>query len=922
MRKMKRLVSLLLATAMLLTSAVFTLSASAEENLPAVEVTDADWLLVEKLEAFGAITNEYEDIGMYVTRRQMVDIIINYLRLQVVSTAEGKSPFLDVPKNDISIGNIIALYDAGVITGDDEYKFHPDDNLTYDDAIVFVVNAVGHKLFAVREGGYPTGYHRIALKHDMLDGLKFNSGKEFIPLCDVYKMLESAMNVGAVTPVTFTNGEVDYQVSDTETFLSDVYNIVEYKGIVTGTENTRLTKPDSNMTDEQVEIDGVVYDTPGYVYATSLGRSVYYYIRKTADGEYDVAYVEENEKVNSVKKVYSEDLLISKTTTDRIYYTDENDKERHLNLATNVDVIYNGKCYRGYGSVVNVMPKNGYIEVLDNTGDTVYDVLFVYDYKTVVIGAVDTYDQKFMAMFKNSEGEYETFDLSKHGDKINIREMPDYKEMQLSSLKQWDVATIMESKSDPKMITIYISRNSIAGTVEELSDEYGAKINGEYYEISDDYIGTDIIPGMGAIFYLDFNGKIVAIERDGTTAVGEYAVLIGIDYDDNPVASGIEAKVYTADGSLSIIPLKNVITIDGKRFNTSSEIEKTAGYLTDNTTSDLGKYYIAEPYVVRIVVSDGKISSIDTGKTGEDGKLQRIAYGSSNMLHRTDGFLKAANADGTTLYTYFKKNETIVFCIPKIDEINDLDQYSIMTTLPDNRIYHKLDPSAVKYAHDVDVDTYSIYNLAGNSIERADVILLSGVNLTDAKSSGAVTGLKIVTKTTTAINGEGEEAAILYVNENVKELVAPQVTIDDIDGKKEKISAAKINDYIKPGMTITTSRNGDNEVTSISVLASYDAETDEVAVSSNKVGSRELINTDANYTIQGVVRYVDAEEMLLQIDDGTRVQLLPLKGSVISYRPKNEKAVSGTVSDIAEGDQVIINGTRYYQVSTIIVYKR
>ena len=472
MKKMKRFMSLLLATAMLLTSAVFTLSVYAEENLPAVEVTDADWLLVEKLEAFGAITNEYEDIGMYVTRRQMVDIIAKYLRMQVAGAATGKSPFMDVPKNDISIDGITALYNAGIISGDNEYKFHPDAYLTYDEAIVFVVNAVGHKFFANREGGFPTGYHRIAIKEGMLDGLKFNSGKDYIPLCDVYKMLESAMDVGAVVPVTFTSGEVDYQVSDTETFLSDVYDIVEYKGIVTGTENTRLTKPESNMSDEQVEINGVVYDTPGYVYATSLGRAVYYYIRKTADGEYDVAYVEENNKVNKVKKIESEDLLLSKVSSSKIYYVDENDKERHLNLDDNVDVIYNGKCYRGYGSVKNVLPKYGYIEALDNTGDEVYDVLFVYDYKTVVIGAVDTYEEKFVAMFKNDAGEYEEFDLSKHGDKIDIREMPSYTKLNLKTLKQWDVATIMESKSDPKMITIYISRESVAGTVEELSDEY------------------------------------------------------------------------------------------------------------------------------------------------------------------------------------------------------------------------------------------------------------------------------------------------------------------------------------------------------------------------------------------------------------------------------------------------------------------
>ena len=178
MRKFKKALALILSVAVISSLCVFQLItpvAAEEESVSSVVITDDELLLIEKLEAFGVISNQY-DPSSNATRREMAEIIAKYIALPSGGTATT-SPFGDVAADDRAIGAISGLYNMGVITGDENGNFYPDNNVTYDEALVFIINAIGHKIFAQRSGGYPTGYHRIAIQHDMLDDISMSSGK-------------------------------------------------------------------------------------------------------------------------------------------------------------------------------------------------------------------------------------------------------------------------------------------------------------------------------------------------------------------------------------------------------------------------------------------------------------------------------------------------------------------------------------------------------------------------------------------------------------------------------------------------------------------------------------------------------------------------------------------------------------------------
>ena len=914
MKEMKRFVSLLVVLATLAASAAFSSSVYAEdaqEELPVVELTDADRVIVEKLEAFGAITNEYDDIGMYVTRRQMVDIITKYLRLQVSGTNPTQSPFIDVSVKDASIDKITALYNAGIITGDEALKFHPDDNLTYDEAIVFVVNAVGHKLFAAREGGFPTGYHRIAIKLGMLSNLKFQSGREQIPLCDVYKLLESAMEAGAVIPMNFTDGSVDYRVSETETFLSDTYDITEYKGIVTGNENTRLTSTLSNLTDEQIEIDNVVYDTPGYVYATSLGRSVTYYLRKTADSDFEIAFVEENTKVNNLTKVDSKDLVPDKTMSNRIYYTDENDRERHISLANNIDVIYNGKCYSGYGKIENVLPEEGYIEALDNTGDNTAEILFVYAYKDIVVNSIDTYDETFTAMYTNEKFAYDFQE-----DKVQFYLMPENKKIGLSSLKQWDVATIMESKGSPKLITVYVSRQTVTGMVDEVSTDLGYLIGGEYYKTSNDYQGGEIKAGMSAVFYLNINGKIVASDRGGVAGTQNYAVVAGLDYNEQSVVSEIQLKLFTQDGTFITAPLKSTVNIDGNRYTTSgSGVENILKVLSNGSKNSEGNYYIHSAYVVRYTISDGKISYLDTGKTGEEGKLHEFAAGTSFLL-RDNGIMRLTTNDAGTKYARYVPNESYIFLTPGEGKLDETENYKVQRNLKVNYYYRQ----SGNYTQVI--EDYVVYDLNSSDINVADVVLLRGCSVSEGISSNT-SKFNVVTKVTSAVDAEGNATKKIYMNESESAIVSDKVEYrKGNDAKYTEIKPDEISSVIKPGYVIQYGTDEDGYIDAIDIMTEYNAETGEITplFSSSPIGD----GTDGYNKVMGVVSNNATDKNLITFIDGSGTENMVYTGSpsVVIYRPKTEKATTGDINSITVGDTVVVRLQKYVNAAEIIVFKQ
>ena len=604
-----------------------------------------------------------------------------------------------------------------------------------------------------------------------------------------------------------------------------------------------------------------------------------------------------------------------------------------------MDVIYNGKCYSGYGKIQNVLPKFGYIVALDNTGDEATDVLFVYEYNDIVIGSVDTYDETITAMFSGEE-----FVLDSHDDKINIRLMPENKRLSMATLKQWDVASILESKSDPKMYTIYVSRDTVTGTVEEINSEYGYLINGDYYEPAPGTnFGDEIVAGMSAVFYLDFNGKIVCTDRSKAVSENEnYAVVTGIDYNVKSATSEVMVQLYTHEGSFMEVPLKSNVNIDGKRYNaTGSDMEQVLNILSNGAVSASGNYYVEGAYVVRYALSDGKLSYLDTGKTGVNGKLRKFANAPESseaertyFLARSGGVMqvvsKEPNAETgaevrTTRYASYVPNQVYVFTVPNDGELDQTEEYSVSRNVQASKYYRGF---STESSHTKYVSGFMMYDLGENETNTVDVIMTKGGGTSTQISETST--MYVVTKITNAVDAEGETASKLYLNEGTEALTSDK--IEEISGliTEKDVDAEKLGDIIKPGMVICYGTDEKGLVDRIQVLAIYDAVTGKVEIeTAGMSGSSNLANIqDGRGRTAGTVLFNDSDKKILNLKpaDGAASNALITSGTanVTVYRDNGSKvtATSGNIASITEGDFVIVRLEGYFGARDIIVFKK
>lgn len=112
----------------------------------------------------------------YVTRAQMAAIICRMLGETVVSS--GSTGFSDVPVSYWANGYIVKATELEIISGYRDGTFRPDNTVTYEQAVKMVIIAAGLSAAAEEQGGYPTGYLLVAEQIDILGNLGLEMGAQ------------------------------------------------------------------------------------------------------------------------------------------------------------------------------------------------------------------------------------------------------------------------------------------------------------------------------------------------------------------------------------------------------------------------------------------------------------------------------------------------------------------------------------------------------------------------------------------------------------------------------------------------------------------------------------------------------------------------------------------------------------------------
>ncbi len=684
MKSLKKLITMMLALAMILTSVGIT-SLASFSDINEGQVADA----VDKLVAGGIITG-YED-GTFrpenqITRAEFAAIVTRYKGIADNLGSDAVTGFKDLDADSSRAWArpyVKAAVDAKIINGFDDGTFRAGEPVTYEQAVKMLVCAAGYEIVAQSEynkiiitnpnATWSAGYIAAGNKHGITKGVITAQISEPALRGVVAVLTSNTIDLPALN----LNEDGSYVKDETQ---NNDQNLVQVTGSVTGTYYTGL------------ETDHVAIGPDEIIIKTSKGEEKYQLAEKLVEnfdledyiGKYVLAYYDKLErKITSISQrnttsiVVNEQDVIRPISGNELKYYDSKGSRQSVDLAA-YTWIYNGK-YVTAGSIdLQTNFKNGKIELVESAGNKVakitsYEVFVVNGY-TKSTGKVTF---KYGKTYKGQE--YYQFPSSTDAKPV-IYVNGAKKSFDSLSLPSYSVINYMESPSGAagnKVKKMYVTTGAKSGKVtSNYDDRRKVELNDNVFYLTNDYAdyaGSDKAPfeigDSYKNYYLDHTGQIAAINYNAAQS-SSYMFGYIIDADRNQI------KLLKNDGTIEDINLKDKLKVDGNLVN-ASEVRDllsasagtvNASYNAIFTSTPVSGY--AQP--VKYSLTSGVIDGIDTIATGAGGSGDVFTYDAPLSGTTTP------NSSRVTINSItYQLSDAMILYVP--DNRTAENEYSIMT---------------------------------------------------------------------------------------------------------------------------------------------------------------------------------------------------------------------------------------------------
>ncbi len=604
----------------------------------------------EAIETLGALNIMIgDDDGQFrpgdtIRRSEFAKVAVEAMGLGNVAQASNyKTKYPDVVENHWANGYINVATDQGIVIGDDEANFRPDDSISYAEAMTILVRIIGHEPSAIVKGGFPTGYMAVGTQNGISKNAVAGANDKVVRGM-IAQMTFNALTVKMMEQVGFGSNE-KYEIVD-KTLLEDVLNVTKGNGQVTALGISSISGS-SILKDNEVRIGENVYTVSERALPSLrnlLGFNVVYYVAERGNGEQELILARAEKNKNNATTVATGN--IEKITAEEgqnvivEYWEDkENDKStKSLAIKAGAQMIYNGKPVSFDAALLK--PESGRIIVLDIDSNDVHDLVFVTSLSNIVVENVIAGSHKVTDKYGNPslvldpEDKDVKFTMTKSGQMVS-----------LSDLSEWDVLSVAKSL-DGTILSIEVSSNKITGKVEEIEGDKRV-INGESYEVAKNYKEAINLGDEGA-FYLDVEGKIAAVDTAATLS-SNYAYVVAAALSDG-FDTVLEVKVFNKEGETVILKSGNKIRLDGTSGKTPAE---ALAKLQDGSGN-------VEPQLITYELnSKGEISQLNTAKD----LTSSGAIDKNHLSLNAQGELTYKKAS-KKLGSYNISADTLVFNIP------------------------------------------------------------------------------------------------------------------------------------------------------------------------------------------------------------------------------------------------------------------
>ena len=625
MRNLKRALSLLLSSTMVLGMLVMGSSAASykdvtsEYNKEAIDVMEAVSVMVGD-------ENGNFNPDQNVTRAQMAVIMANLLDLKVDDFKNAVIPFTDVP--EWARPYVAACYADGITAGTSATTYGSNDTVTAAQAGLMMLKALG---YFQNPGDFGNDWQLAAIKQaskiDLYDGI--NAGATTaLTRNEVAQLGLNTLEATMVEP-DGTSGSID---------LGDI--VIDLGG-------TKYAEVVSSSSYAKAFADQIEYDKDGDAenkQTVQLGEKLYDGDLKKGDSAPDAfgrpsnqwkyktsevgTYAKEADATYTAE-IKSEDLYKDLGLDEKVtatVYTDGTGKAQtgSFDIEKNSDAPLggNGVLIEAYKSVKN--------------GKDAVTLTVINTYLAQVDGDYDKDDEELDLASVDGVKFYSGTLSSDNFSGLNAFEDEDYV---LLTIANDEVKSIEKAEVLNATVTSYTKGKSVTadGTKYEYSASAESAQTEKVYTLKDEY--TLVLDKSGYVLY-----------TDGVEASGNYVYVTEFGYE-GAVNQTWVANAYFANGTSEVIKVHSNSKMNDQ--NASEDVEKNAGWYTYTTKSD--KYVLTpagdgdEKIVVK---SNYTITSTEKFIT-ENGKVS---------INNIDGTLKANSktvfliddGDKVTLYTGIK----------------------------------------------------------------------------------------------------------------------------------------------------------------------------------------------------------------------------------------------------------------------------
>ena len=599
MRNLKRALSLLLSSTMVLGMLVMGSSAASYADVTSKQHEEA----IEVLKTVGIMTGD--ENGKFnpeakVTRNEMAVVMCNLLDYTVASY-KGTSPFTDVP--EWAEPYVAACYTNGITRGYDAKTYGGSDTVTTGQAALMLLKALGYFQYSADFGSdWLVETTKNGSTAGLFDGVA-TGAKEALTRNDVAQMVLNALEADLVKA----------EKNGSDVHVGDI--------VISGGKATYDARTGTDS--KYAKIDNTKVDGK---YTIQLGEDLYNGDLVKADGADDdfgrpsVKWTYENKEIGT----YADDADAVYTATvekQDLYDLVGSDVYNDLkNGDADFSVVVDGVALKDV-KLSNYIVKNDD----DDAGDKIIkkgattEVFIDDDSNDVVIAVINSYVAQV-------DGDYD-----KNDEELDLKALDGTALPADDTTLSADDFDYLDTYSDEDYVLVTVANKEIktidlAETVEGKVTAYTEKknvtVDGTKYEYSKNY--TDAVKDDSNLSYdlneaytlvLDANGYV--IYTDGTAGHNDYVYVAEIAHTGGAKAD-LEADAYFIDGTNKVVVVDNDDKIeDNTNFENKwySYNEKSNGkYELEAITGEKNETYTVSADNQKIV-ENGK-SSIYTDKVG------------------------------------------------------------------------------------------------------------------------------------------------------------------------------------------------------------------------------------------------------------------------------------------------------------------